>query len=125
MYLKDICNNGTFISTTKLKDSIEQKNAKAHALFDYSKLRNAIPKVWINNLHEGNVLSIPTINTGRKEKDLKCLSSKVFYHILTTNEIAHESPPYWENIINIFVDWKQMFKRNLRDIKKKIKTSQF
>ena len=117
IYLKDICDNGTFISTTTLKDTIEQNNAKANAIFDYFKLRISIPKVWINNLKRGNVLSIPVITICKKERELKTLSSKVFYQILTKNEIAHKCPPYWENIIEINMDWNQVFKRNLKDIK--------
>ena len=114
VFLKDICTEGKFVSLTKLKENFQSEKTKARALFDYSKLQRAIPKVWLNNLKDASTLDIPKIPLREKEKQLKLRSSKIFYHILLTDERINDGPTYWANLINNPINWKNAFQRNLK-----------
>ena len=117
IFLKDICTEGKFVSLTKLKENFSSEKTKAKALFDYSKLQRAIPRVWMNNLKDTSTLDIPTIPLREKEKQLQFCSSKLFYDILLTDERIDDGPAYWANLVNNPIDWKTVFQRNLKNIK--------
>ena len=100
-----------------LKENLHDKKTKGTLIFDYAKLRDAIPKVWMENLKDSNSLLIPTITVGQKEKHIQLLSSKCFYSILINEKYFAEGPQYWTNILNSDTNWKVVFQRNLRGIK--------
>ena len=101
----------------KLIENMHGKRAKATVIFDYARLRDAIPKVWVKHLKDDSSLIIPPVFVGQSEKPIQYLSCKNFYSILSQEGNLVEGPSYWANLIDSNVNWSNVYKRNLKDIK--------
>ena len=101
----------------KLIENMHGKRAKATVIFDYARLRDAIPKVWVKHLKDDSSLIIPPVFVGQSEKPIQYLSCKNFYSILSQEGNLVEGPSYWANLIDSNVNWNNVYKRNLKDIK--------
>ena len=99
IFLRDLCIEGKFLSLTKLNEKLESSKAKAKALFDYSKLRSAIPRVWLSNLKD-SVFDVPKLHFMKKEKDLRFCSTKLFYEIILKDGGINPGPKYWMNLMD-------------------------
>ena len=100
------------------------KRVKATVILYYAKLRDAIPKVWLKHLKEDSILVISPVFIGQKEKAIQYLSCKNFYSILSQEGNLVEGPSYWANLIDSNVSWKNVYQRNLKDVKEN-KLNQF
>ena len=58
-----------------------------------------------------------TVFVGQKEKPIQYLSCKNLYSILSQEGNLVEGPPYWANLIDSNINWSNVYKRNLKDIK--------
>ena len=101
----------------KLIENMHGKRANATVIVDYARLRDAIPKVWVKHLKDDSSLIIPPVFVGQSEKPIQYLSCKNFYSILSQEGNLVEGPSYWAHLIDINVNWSNVYKRNLKDIK--------
>ena len=127
VYLGDLVRRGGFQSIENIRSKIRFEKSKSTVLFDYARLRTAIPLVWIKKIKYDNIpcltrdhreLSIPSICVANKLKNVDDLNSKSFYKLLPSrNLFTNTCCLYWENKLNIEIDWTGVFKCNLVQIK--------
>ena len=55
------------MSVKKLIENMHGKRGKATVMFDYARLRDAIPKVWVKHLKDDSSLVNPPVFVGQKE----------------------------------------------------------
>ena len=117
IYLKNVCSDNTFITTSTLLENVRNKKSNVIVMFEYFRLQKAIPRVWMNNLKEPICLETPKVLIGENESLIQKVSSKSFYILLYNNENAIEGPSYWVNKLAFCVDWVHVYKRNVVQIK--------
>merc|ERR1712002_147249 len=126
VFLRDIFKNNNFVSTTEIFAKLQKQKCKQTLIFDYSVLREAIPRTWIRNSmatideYDNIILEIPKIRVGVKNqiKFIHDLTTKQFYRILFSNGfVSNRCYAYWEEIIDLPLQWTNIFKRNLRNCK--------
>ena len=92
IYLKNVCFDNRFITTSTLIENVRNKKSKVIVMFEYFKLQKAIPKVWMSNVKEPICLEIPTVLIGGKERLIQKVPSKLFYIFLSKNGNTIEGP---------------------------------
>ena len=102
---------------------INFKRRKCTAIFDYVKLKKAIPLVWIDQIsdevlnsytRQENTFDIPRLIVAKGVKCITELSSKTLYNLIPSrNALTNTCSLYWENKVNFQVDWASVFKHNL------------
>ena len=123
VFLGDVFKNGSFIPVKDIFSLLKTHWSKQNLIFDYARLRHAIPKAWLRHYGDGTLptqrhdnvsLEIPCIYTGTK------MQSKSI-HDVTSNELlsleeydANRCCIYWNVMItDLNLDWTKIFKRNL------------
>ena len=96
--------------------------SKGRAIFDYAKLRKAIPKIWLTQLSndgEKHVLplAIPKMYLGKSVRRLNDISSKYFYQLMLEEQSNARCCFFWESMVGNDVSWKSCFERNLVRVK--------
>ena len=95
---------------------------KCNALFDYARLKPAIPPVWVNSLKEEfmhdytrqeNENKVPYLLVANKVKHVTDMSSNRFYKLVPSR--THVAFIGEKN--NLAIDWSTVFKRNLEHIR--------
>ena len=126
LYLGDLFMDGGFRSIEYIKSQLRSKRRKCNAVFDYARLRQAIPRVWVNRIKEENVqytkqdnaLEVPSLLVGNKVKHVTNMSSKGFYQLIPSkNVLTNTCCLYWEDKLNADIDWPLVFRRNLAQVK--------
>ena len=98
IYLHDLFENGHFLSVDRIFSRLETRRGKQTVLFDYAKLKKAIPKVWINSLsgidnlskHHNTCLAIPKLILGKALVPINDISSKRFYDLINFKRHFHK-----------------------------------
>ena len=118
--LEDILTvNGSFKSPEEITYLLKFRNSKRRAIFDYFKLRQAIPKIWFEQMskernQEISQLTIPNIKIGTIVRGLQDITSKCFYNNLIQQEGGNTRCCFfWENLTQLNITWKRCFERNL------------
>ena len=121
LFLTDLIENGLFKRTEQIFLMLRTKKSKANLIFDYMKLQQAIPKVWIHQITNMNAeyplnkkMELPCIIVNKKEKQIHELSSKSFYRlIMFCNRIPYTNMHclFWETNVSIDITWSSVFKR--------------
>ena len=130
VYLKDIIENNCLMTMNRIACKLLPHKRKSNLMFDYVKLKKALPKTWINQSENNSTqisteshnqeLQIPSIFIRKREKAIFDLSSKDFYSLILlncTSPFTNRCCLFWENKINNDVDWSKVFKRYLILIK--------
>ena len=128
--LKDIMENNRLMTMTRISCKLKPHKRKSNLMFDYAKLKQALPKVWINQTINNNTqifpemqsheLQIPTIFIRKKNKAIYDLSSKDFYSLIILTCKSQFTNPcclFWDNKVNNEIVWSKVFKRYLIHIK--------
>ena len=123
VYLGDLVRANGFRSLEYIMSEINFKRRKCTAIFDYVKLKKAIPLVWIDQISDEvlnsytrkeNTFDIPRLIVAKGVKCITELSSKTFYKLIPSrNALTNTCSLYWENKVNFQVDWASVFKHNL------------
>ena len=115
IFLHDIFKNNGFIDVALLQQMLKNRFAKANVIFDYSKLRNAVPKFMLGTVGKNVVkdnaetLNIPLIFFNNKLCTIGSLKTKQFHCLLENKEI--EQPQYWTKRIEKEINWNHVFRR--------------
>ena len=122
--LEDILLGKSFKTVEEIRSVLKTKNIKRCVIFHYSKLRQAIPKIWLTQISETNrdhntlPVAVPHIETQKGVKRLCDVTSRYFYNQLIKMEGIHtRCCLYWENKIGINIAWENCFARNLVKVK--------
>ena len=121
--LEDIMINGRFKTVEEIISVLQFRHSKRCAIFDYAKLRQAIPKIWstqilIHREHDILPLTVPKMKVGKLDKNICDVTSKYFYNVLLQQEGNNSRCCFfWENLIEVNIPWKKCFERNLVRIK--------
>ena len=124
VFLKDIFKNGNFLSTTEIFTQLKTRKSRQKLIFDYTVLRQAIPKIWISNhlatftKFNNNSLETPKIRIGARNQIrlIQDISTKQFYRLMYSGgSDSNRCCIYWEEIIDTPLHWTKIFKRNLRN----------
>ena len=91
IYLKDLFEERHFLSIKDLSVRLETKKSKQNLVFDYTKLKKAIPKIWFSDLTKEETepvyyihpLGIPYFKFGRVSLPISDVSSKRFYNLIS------------------------------------------
>ena len=122
IYLHDLFENGNFLSVHRILSRLETRRGKQTALFDYAKLRKAIPKVWINSLsgndalpeHHNTCLAIPKLILGKALVPISEISSRRFYNLIIFKDtFTNKCCLFWRERLETDIDWPSDFNRNL------------
>lgn len=118
--LEDILTiNGKFKSLEEIISLLRSRKSKRCAIFDYLKLRQAIPRIWLAHIpndrnQEILQLTIPKLMIGKTVKELQDVTSKYFYNNLIQQEGGNTRCCFfWENITKLNITWKRCFERNM------------
>ena len=122
VYLKDVFENNIFLSMENMSRKLASKKGVSNLMFDYVKLKRAIPPVWINQVNQNNEanslenlrLQIPNLTFKGKDRHISDLSSKFFYTMIMMNSrplYTNSCCIFWENIFQVNIDWPNVFKR--------------
>ena len=118
--LEDILTeDGSFKSLEEIISILKFRNSKRCAIFEYTKLRQSIPRVWLaqisnNRKQETSQLTVPSMIIGKVTKRLQNVTSKYFYNNLIQQEGTNTRCCfYWEDITKLNITWKRCFERNL------------
>ena len=126
IYSGDVFTQDGFRTIEYIKSQVRSKLRKCNAVFDYAKIKQAIPLVWANSVKEefvqytrkDNELKVPHLLIGKKVKHVTDMDSKQFYGIIPSkNNLTNTCCLYWEGKLNIDIDWSTVFMRNLVNIK--------
>ena len=100
-----------------------RQKSKQNRLFDYTKLKKAIPKIWFSDLTKKETervyyiypLGIPYLKFGRVSLPISDVSNKRFYNLKSFKHTFNNNRCclFWENILQRNIDWSSVFKRNL------------
>ena len=122
VYVQDLFEEGHFVSVEKILARLKTKKSKQNMLFDYSKLKKAILKVWFQNYctntQPANELKdsfeTPVFSFGEMSVAISDISSKRFYSLIRLGPIfTNRCCLFWENILQTDIYWSSVFKRNL------------
>ena len=125
---KNLVDHKTLKSVENVYSCFKTPKSKGNILFEYVKLKKAIPKMWINkkcNEEEipiqNKTLLLPTLTVNGKTKNISELNSKTFYRLILSKMNSLSSTNscclFWEHKLGVDVDWQTVFKSNLVDIK--------
>ena len=126
VYLGDLFMGDGFRSTEHIKSQVRSKQRKCNAIFDYARLKQAIPRVWINSVKEKcmqytrpeNELKVPYLFVANKVIHVTNMSSNRLYKLIPSRTVlTNTCCLYWEQKLNVDIDWSTVFKRNLVQIR--------
>ena len=120
-FFKDVVKNKCLLSVENISSKITSKKGKGNLVFDYVKLRKALPTVWIQrvierneNILENRILQTPSLSVHNKKKSISDLNSKCYYKLILLNSNLEQTPYcclFWENELEVDIDWPNVFKR--------------
>ena len=93
--LGDLFTRDGFRSTEYIKSQVHSKQ-KCNAMFDYARLKRAIPPVWVNSLKEEfmhdytrqeNENNVPYLLVANKVKHVTDISSNRFYKLIPSRTV--------------------------------------
>ena len=123
LFLKDVVGKKCLISVQGISEKLKSVKGKSNLMFDYMKLKNALPTVWLNQVSEVNEtskgcqsLQIPHLIIRNKKKSVSELSSKCFYRLTLLNcrpMYTNYCCLFWENRFKVDIAWSHVFKRYL------------
>ena len=122
VYLKDLFEDGLFLSINKIFLRLETRKGKQNLVFDYTKLKNAIPKIWLKALTRENVkpiyqnlnLKIPHFIFGKVSVLISDMKSKRFYNLISCRQtFTNRCCLYWEHFVQIDIDWCSVIQQKL------------
>lgn len=124
-YLTDIVGRNGFHSMENIRTKINIKRSKNIVMFDYTRLKKAIPTVWIRKLSDGSVSNtsqqgfiVPKLLIGNTLKCISDLSSNVMYKLFPSRNIfTNKCCLYWENKLNTDINWQHVFHFNLEQVR--------
>ena len=114
-----------FRSIEYIKSQVRSKQRKCNAVFDYASLKRAIPRVWVNSVKEfmqctrqENELKVPYLFVANKVIHVTDISSNRLYKLIPPRTVlTNTCCLYWEEKLNVDIDWSTVFKRNLAQIR--------
>ena len=125
--LEDILTeNGGFKSVEEIIALLKFRNSKISAIFNYAKLHQAIPKIWlaqISNDKKRDVsrLTIPKLKVGETVKGLSDITSRYCYnHLIQQEGVIARFCFFWENNLKMNTKRKICFERNSLQVLKQI-----
>ena len=135
MHFRHTVKNKCLLSVENISSKITSKKGKGTLVFDYVKLRRALPTVWIQQVIERNentlenpILQTPSLSVHNKKKSISDLNSKCYYKLILLNSNSEHTNYcclFWENEFEVDIDWPKVFKRYFIYITKENKLRQF
>ena len=122
IFFRDFVKEDGYISVENIFKKIALYKSKGTVIFDYAKLKSAIPTVWFNQVRRENVvhnrdrynLSVPSFVVTEKERHISDLSSNIFYRLIPSkNTLTNKCCLYWESKLDGDIDWANVFKKIL------------
>ena len=123
IHLKDLfIKERFFLSIKDLSVRIETNKSKQNLLFDYTKLKKAIPKIGFNvftkeetePVYYTHSLETPYFKLGRVTLLISDVSSKPFDNLISfKHKFNKRFCLLGDNILQRNIDWSSVFKRNL------------